>query len=211
MSGGMKAHEVLGISPRASAREIRQAYKRLARQYHPDRNPSAEAAEMFKAVKAAHDRMLAGLDNPTPAPGPRPGFSTSPGFSSSRGSAARTHRTTSTSSAGRRSPHGGPRWRGPGSGDPGPAWSRTGAGPTRATGRSASRQSEPRIRIIEPDLDLDSVEVNPDDLYRSSIWIVAVLGWCVMFLGFVLTLRAFQASPDVDEPSEPVEQPADPE
>jgi molecular chaperone DnaJ len=49
-------YEVLGVSKTASAAEIKKAYRKLARKYHPDTNPGdAEAEERFKEVQAAYD------------------------------------------------------------------------------------------------------------------------------------------------------------
>ena len=48
-------YETLGISRDASTDEIKKAYRKLARQLHPDVNPSEEAAERFKAVTHAYD------------------------------------------------------------------------------------------------------------------------------------------------------------
>ncbi len=49
-------YEVLGVKPDASADDIRKAYRKLAKQFHPDLNPGKPEAEArFKAVSAAYD------------------------------------------------------------------------------------------------------------------------------------------------------------
>jgi molecular chaperone DnaJ len=49
-------YKVLGVDRKASAEEIKKAYRKLARQYHPDRNPDdAKAEERFKEISAAYD------------------------------------------------------------------------------------------------------------------------------------------------------------
>lgn len=51
-------YKVLGVSPNASDEEIKAAYRRLAKKYHPDRNPgNAEAAKMMQRVNEAYDRI----------------------------------------------------------------------------------------------------------------------------------------------------------
>lgn len=48
-------YEVLGISKSASKDEIKSAYRKLAKKYHPDINHDADAPEKFKEVQEAYD------------------------------------------------------------------------------------------------------------------------------------------------------------
>ena len=48
-------YKTLGVSEDASDGEIKRAYRKLARKYHPDVNDSAEAERRFKAVNDAYD------------------------------------------------------------------------------------------------------------------------------------------------------------
>ncbi|AEI42680.1 molecular chaperone DnaJ [Paenibacillus mucilaginosus] len=48
-------YEVLGVSKDASQEEIKKAYRKLARQYHPDVNKAADAESKFKEAKEAYD------------------------------------------------------------------------------------------------------------------------------------------------------------
>jgi molecular chaperone DnaJ len=51
-------YKVLGVSKKASADEIKKAYRKLAGKYHPDRNPDdAAAEEKFKEVQGAYDTL----------------------------------------------------------------------------------------------------------------------------------------------------------
>src|SRR5438034_7980978 len=84
-------YDVLGVKRSASDGEITKAYRKLARQHHPDRNPGDKAAEArFKDVQSAYDVLgdktkRAEYDQFGSAGGPGPGgpggfhFRTGPG------------------------------------------------------------------------------------------------------------------------------------
>ena len=49
-------YEILGVNKKASQEEIKKAYRRLAKKYHPDTNQGDKAAEeRFKEVSQAAD------------------------------------------------------------------------------------------------------------------------------------------------------------
>src|SRR5581483_8613832 len=49
-------YKILGVGKNASEEEIKKAYRKLARQHHPDRNPGDKSAEeKFKQISQAHD------------------------------------------------------------------------------------------------------------------------------------------------------------
>jgi molecular chaperone DnaJ len=54
-------YQVLGLTPDASQNEIKQAYRRLAKQYHPDRSGENNTHEKIIAINAAYEV----LSNPT--------------------------------------------------------------------------------------------------------------------------------------------------
>ena len=58
----MDPYQVLGISPGATEEEIKKAYRKLSRKYHPDaniNNPNkAQAEERFKEVQEAYDLIM---------------------------------------------------------------------------------------------------------------------------------------------------------
>lgn len=49
---------ILGLDKEASESDIKKAYRRLARKYHPDVNPSEEAAEKFREASVAQEYLL---------------------------------------------------------------------------------------------------------------------------------------------------------
>jgi molecular chaperone DnaJ len=53
---GEDYYKTLGVDKKASPEELKKAYRKLARQYHPDRNPDDKQAEArFKEISQAHD------------------------------------------------------------------------------------------------------------------------------------------------------------
>lgn len=51
-------YKILGVSPNADEKTIKQTYRKLARQYHPDLNPgNTEAEEKFKSINEAYQAL----------------------------------------------------------------------------------------------------------------------------------------------------------
>lgn len=49
--------EILELPPEATEREIKSAYRRLSKQYHPDRNPQQDTSEKFIEITQAYDYL----------------------------------------------------------------------------------------------------------------------------------------------------------
>lgn len=69
-------YSILGVDKSASADKIKSAYRRLAKKYHPDINPSEEAANKFKEINEAYevlgdDKKRANYDQYGSADGPQ--------------------------------------------------------------------------------------------------------------------------------------------
>lgn len=67
-------YEVLGVDRSATPEEIKKAYRRLARELHPDVNPSADASDKFKSVTHAYDVLSDPHQRQQYDLGPQPGF-----------------------------------------------------------------------------------------------------------------------------------------
>src|SRR6201989_2696543 len=55
MARGPDYYKVLGVDKKASQEDIKKAYRKLARKYHPDTNKDAGAEERFKQISEAYD------------------------------------------------------------------------------------------------------------------------------------------------------------
>ena len=51
-------YEILGLAPGATVKEIKKAFRRLAKTLHPDKNSSADATEKFKELNNAYAELL---------------------------------------------------------------------------------------------------------------------------------------------------------
>ena len=54
----MDNYAILELPADAPIEDVKKAYKRLALKYHPDKNPSAEAADQFKRISEAYQNII---------------------------------------------------------------------------------------------------------------------------------------------------------
>src|SRR5215218_5561187 len=57
MANGTDYYKVLGVDRKASQEDIKKAYRKLARKYHPDTNKEAGSEDRFKAISEAYDTL----------------------------------------------------------------------------------------------------------------------------------------------------------
>src|SRR5829696_7169861 len=57
MANGTDYYKVLGVDKKASQEDIKKAYRKLARKYHPDTNKEAGAEDRFKQISEAYDTL----------------------------------------------------------------------------------------------------------------------------------------------------------
>lgn len=51
-------YQTLGVDENATQEEIKKAYRALSMKWHPDRNKSSNAADMFKSINEAHETLI---------------------------------------------------------------------------------------------------------------------------------------------------------
>jgi len=66
-------YQILGLLPSATEQQIKEAYRKLAKQYHPDLNPGdRQAADQFVRVQQAYETLLVVLEHQSQQPSPAP-------------------------------------------------------------------------------------------------------------------------------------------
>ena len=63
-----KHYDILQIKPDSTGEEIQRAYRRLALRYHPDRNPSPDAASQMAAINEAYEAVKGSDQRPSLSP-----------------------------------------------------------------------------------------------------------------------------------------------
>ncbi|MEX2011158.1 MAG: J domain-containing protein [Chloroflexota bacterium] len=135
MAFGGDPHRVLGLPPGASQAEIKRAYRRLAKAFHPDTAGQA-AIPRFLAIQAAYDQLM-GQPSAPGTIGRRPGWQADP----SRGRATR----------------------GRGAADGGPAGAAGPAGKAGAAGTRPRRGNRQPGRATPGSTTYDEADVDPFD------------------------------------------------
>jgi curved DNA-binding protein CbpA len=99
MSDPISPYQLLGVSPTSSAKEIHAAYRRLARQFHPDVSTDPSGAAAMARINAAYEVLrsihhLAPIGHESSAPGARGGAERGGGSDFERADAVKRYRST---------------------------------------------------------------------------------------------------------------------
>lgn len=70
-----KYYKILGVTAYSTQEEIRKKYRKLVMRYHPDKNPSKQAAHQFLLIKEAYE-IITGKIAPPPVHRPKPATKT---------------------------------------------------------------------------------------------------------------------------------------
>ena len=55
---GKDYYKILGVSRKATDKEIKKAYRKMALKYHPDKNKAPDAEEKFKDIAEAYEVLM---------------------------------------------------------------------------------------------------------------------------------------------------------